>query len=142
MPDGLRAVYVVLVAGQGDDYKQLIIDRPVDAVAVLEIDATDIRHGGPAERKGARRGRKTKVAGIIMEGVIDPQPAPLATAWIERLYGKDFVGAQFLGYTRGESIDSIMEAIERGDTTPELDETRRYWTKAAKSAVERLRKSL
>lgn len=146
-PEGLRAIYLVLVR-DGEGQKTHIIDRPVDAVGLLELEANDIR-ANPRERQGASKGRKTKVVGIIMEGMLEPQPASTATGWFERLYGEDFLAAELLGYSRSDhTVDEIMEAVEQdrksgveypeGAETPEMRETRRYWVKAVRLATERL----
>lgn len=149
-PEGLRAVYVIRIASEdGEHASHQIIERRVDAVGLLELEAQDIRAAGPHERKGAQRGRKTKVVGIIMEGMLEPQPAPTATAWFERLYGDSFAGAVMLGYTRSDdTIEEIMEAVERdakagvefpdGAETQTMRHTRRYWAKAYREAVEKL----
>lgn len=145
VPDGLRAVYAVTLKQHGDEgFKTFIVDRVVDAMGLLELEAQDIR-STPGERQGAVRGRKTKIVGIIMEGMIEPKPAPLATEWFERLYGAQYVRADFLGYTRDEkTVDQIMAAVMAdakngvefpdGEETPEMRETRRYWVKAVRES--------
>lgn len=138
-PPGLRALFLVAFR-DGDKVSSTIVDRTVDAVALLELNSADLR-GNPREKVGADRGRKTKVVGLIMEGMLEPKPAPLATDWFQRLYGDRLIGAEFLGYTRSDTtLDEIMEAVSAGNPTPEMDATRRYWMRAARSALERLTK--
>lgn len=146
-PEGLRAVYAVrIISPDNESVSHQIVERHVDAVGLLELESQDIRSGGSQERKGAQRGRKTKVVGIVMEGMLEPQPAPTATAWFERLYGANFAGAVMLGYTRSdETLEEIMEAVEQdgksgvdfpaGAETPEMRHTRRFWAKAYREAI-------
>jgi len=144
VPDGLRAVYALKVkdASTGG-FRLLISDRVVDAVGLLELEPRDVR--GKPRDKLEPLGRRTKLVGIIMEGMLEPQPAPLATGWFERLYGEDFLDAKFLGYTRSDStISDIMNAVSKdqashaeypsGCETREMRETRRYWSKAVRLA--------
>lgn len=139
-PEGLRAVYVAAFRDEGspDGYTHTITDRPVDCLALLELEASDIRSGGTPERRGAARGRKTKAVGLVLEASTEILPAGQATDWFRRLYGDSFIGAKFIGYTRGESIDEIMEAVSQGVETPEINETRRYWSQKAREAVNRI----
>lgn len=135
----MRALYLVAFR-DGEKVRSTIVDRLVDAVGLLELEASDIR-ANPRERPGSVRGRKTKLVGIIMEGMLEPKAAPQATDWFERLYGDRLVGAEFLGYSRNETtLDEIMEAVNAGTTTPEMDATRRYWSRAANAAMDRLMK--
>lgn len=147
-PEGLRAVYVVFVTSEQNEsgYATHIIERPVDAIAVLELDSQDIRDATDG-RRGAKRGKKTKIVGIIMEGAVEPLPASMAVRWFERVYGDRFQRAKFIGYTRSDhSVDAIMEAVEKdqkegvefphGAETLEMRETRRYWVRAIREATE------
>lgn len=147
VPDGLRAMYVVVVREDSEQgYSTHIIDRLVDAVCILNLDANDIRTT-PGERQGAKRGRKSKIVGVIMEGAGEPKPASLATGWFERLYGDDLIQAKFIGYTRSDhTVDEIMMAVVKdkdegvefpeGEETPTMRQTRRYWAKVTREALD------
>ena len=138
-PEGLRAVYVAVTAAENEQgYVSSILDRLVDCVALLDLEAADIRAEGPEGRQGAQRGRKTEMVGVIFEGTMRVQFAPDATEWLSRIYGERLIGARMLGYTRGDSIDDIMEAVQAGSQSSEIEETRRYWATAANEAVQRI----
>lgn len=136
-PEGLRAVYVVVFKNDSEEgHGTAITDRPVDCIALLELDARDIRSEG--SRQGAQRGRKTKVVGLVLEASTEASPAGESTGWFKRLYGDDLLGAAFLGYTRGDTIDEIMQAVGDQQETPEMNETRRFWARQAKDAIQRI----
>lgn len=148
-PEGLRAVYVVLTSGPDEEPVASIAERLVDAVALMELEAPDIRTSGEQERTGARRGRKTKLAGVIFEGELEPKVAPEAVEWFRRLYGDSYIAAKLIGYTRSEeTLDMIMGAFQRdqqsgmefpeGEETPTMRQTRIYWSKIAMKAKEEL----
>jgi len=152
VPDGLRAVYLVRIqdfssgSQPGKERQVHIVERPVDALALIDVSPIESRDlfgdTGVSEKQ-------TKIVGVVMEGSVQPQPAPLATEWFERIYGNALIDAALLGYTRSAStVDDIMLAVEAdqksgadfpaGEETSEMRETRRYWS----AAVHRVIKSL
>lgn len=141
VPEGLRAVYVGVLQEPDGGTKTVLADRLVDCIAVVDHEAADIKAQGTEGRKGASRGQRSDIVGVMLEGTAKAQFAPDATEWLGQMYGDKLIGARFLGYARNLSIDEIMQAVNSGDaeaSTPEMLAMRTYWSRAARQAVNRI----